>query len=613
MSLQSGLGHNENGEDAGFATSPNEEMVQSELHSGYGPDQVPGVPSTSSVQRTNDSGHQHPFDLLLRDSQNSNRVEGVSFPTVKDFKHFVEILKSSYLIPGGDLTKHFLTAREMMAREARAQYAQAALDAAQRAAAAAEGASVYDGSESEANNEPPEMALPAQIAQGGQYQTASESSSVSDNMDSTSNVLSTNLHDKQDLGQQLSSNPVPQSAARGFNYDGHEGFDNSLFSGKKPVFTNGQNMQEEEERNVQSDKVVREISANAQTKPLNSYARTIKVSAPKTLFNISDYLPKRPKERKTPSYKPNQPTKDKKSEDRNETPTGHLQLSDSSVSSNASPRSRTSQGATRSSSPHNSQNEVLNRKRPFGSRYRSNVKHTNNRDGYLGELPAQHPNPTDREPTGRNHSTPNSAGQHSTGTRTYYPIMGDNAYFSKLTNLPLPASSQVTFSRFGNAVMSGRFGFKSTNPSRSPTRGTDPTRNPLVSFLNQQRRRPSLHRVSVGTIQAGILQNFMKRSKLWNHPHSVSQRFGNTVYPSPGTWSASKFLNYATRGGMLPKRPPFLWRSRRTSASPENLNSVKSRSDSVRGGDPRLLWRERTGVSRWKPGSRPRREPTQTP
>lgn len=620
VSLQSGLDHYENSEDASSATSPNEVMAQSNVHSGYRPDKIPGVPSASSVQKSDDSDHRHPFELLLRDSQNSNHVEGVSFPTVKDLKHFVEILKSSYLIPGGDLTKHFPTAREMIAKEVRAQHARAESDAAQRAAAAAESASVYGGSENEGYSEPPEIALSEQMAQGGKYQTESKSSSVSDRMDSTPNQISTSLPDKQDLGQHLSSYPIPRSAARRLNFGAHEGFDNSLFSGNKPIFTNGPNIREEDEEDVQSVKLSRDISADARAKPFNSYARSIKVSAPKTLFNISDYFQPRPKDRPTPSYKRHQPSNDKKSKDVNETPTGHLRVSDSAVSSksNPSPRRRTSQVATQSSRPHNSHNEVLNRKQPVGSHYTSNVKHTSDRDGYVGEFPPQNPNSTNQEPRVHNYLTPNSAGQHSARAQTYFPIMGDEANFNTLPNFPSPASSQTAFSRLlGNMVMSRRFGFESTNPSRSPTRGTDTTRNMLVSFLNQQSRGPFLNRASVGSFHAGILQNFMKRSKLWNHPHSVSQRFGNMVYQSPSLWSASKFFNYPTSGGILPNggknRPLFPWRGHQTSASPENLNSVKSRSDSGSGGDPRLLWQGRTGVSRWKPVLRPRRAPTQTP
>lgn len=579
---QSVLVHHENSEDASSAPSLNEEMVQSKLHSGYRADEIPGVPSASSVQKTDDSGQRHPFELLLRDSQNSNRVEGVSFPTVKDFKHFVEILKSSYLIPGGDLTKHFQTAREMIAKEAQGQYAQAQLDAVHRAAA--ESGSVYGGSENEGHSEPQNAALFEQSEQGGKYQTASQSSPVSDPVDLAPNLISTSLYDKQDLGQPLYSYAIPRSAAEGFNVDAYDGFDNNLFSDAKPIFTNGPTMQQEDELDVQSDKMGRGISADARSKPFNSYSRSIQVSAPKRLFNISDYLPKKPRERPTLSFRLHPPTNGKQSKDVNETPTVRLQLSDSSVSSesNPLPRSRTSQGDTQSSSPQNSQNEVLNRKQPIGSHYTMNGKRTNNRDVYLEELPPKNPDPTNQEPRVHNALTPNSAGQHSTQTQTYIPVMGDDANFKALPYFPPPVSSQTAFSRlYGNGVLSSSFGFKSANPSRSPPRGIDATRNMLVSFLNQQRGGFPLNRASVGAIHAGILQNFMKNSKFWNHPHSVGQRFGSMAYQPPGT----QFLNYATSGGNWPndgKNSPFFpWRSHGASASPENLFTTKSRRDSV--------------------------------
>lgn len=607
VSPQSVLVHHEYSEDAGTAPSLNEETVQSKLHSGYRAEEMPGVPSASSVQKTDESGRQHPFELLLRDSQNSNRVEGVSFPTVKDFKHFVEILKSSYLAPGGDLTKHFQTAREMIAKEAQAQYAQAQVDAVHRAAA--ESGSVYGGSENEVRSEPQNAALFEQSEQGGKYQTASKSSPVSDPVDSAPKLISSSLYDKQDLGQPLSSYAVPRSAA--------EGFDNSLSSGEKPIFTNGPNMQQE--RDVQSDKMGRGISANARSKPFNSYSRSIQVSAPKRLFNISDYLPKKPRERPTPSFRLHPPTNGKQSKNVNETPTARLQLSDSSVSSESNPLpwSRTSQGDTQSSSPQNSQNEVLNRKQPIGSHYTMNGKRTNNRDGYLEELPPKNPDPTNQEPRVHNALTPNSAGQHSTKTQTDFPVMSHDANFNTLPYFPPPVSSQTAFSRlYGNGVVPSNFGFKSANPSRFPPRGIDATRNMLGSFLNQQRGGFPLNRASAGAIHAGILQNFMKHSKFWNHPHSVGQRFGGMAYQPPGT----RFLNDATSGGIWPNggknSPLFPLRSHGASASPENLLTVKSRSDSVSGGDPWLLWQERTGASRWKPNSRPkndRRALTQTP
>lgn len=614
VSPQSGLVYHENSEDASYAPSLNEEMVQSKLHSGYRADHNPGVPSASSVQKTDNSGHRHPFELLLRDSQNSNHMEGVSFPTVKDFKNFVEILKSSYLIPGGDLTKHFQTAREMIAKEAQAQYAQAELDAVHRVAA--ERGSVYGGSENEVYSEPQNAALIEQTEQGGKYQTASKSSSVSDPVDSAPNLISSSLYDKEDMGQSLSSYLIPRSAGEGFNVDAYEGFDNNLFSDEKPFFKNGLNIQHKDERDVQSDKMGGGISANARLKPFNSYGRSIQVSAPKSIFNISDYLPKKTRERPSLSFRLHQPTNGKQSKDVNETPTVHLQLSDSSVSSksNPLPRSRASQGDTQSSSPQNSQNEVLNRKPPIGSHYTMNGKRINH-DGFLEVLPPINPDPTHQEPRVHNSPTPSSAGQHPTKTQTYFPVMGDDATFNTLPYFPPPVSSQMAFSRLiGNAVVSSRFGFKSTNPSRSPTRGIDATRNMLVSFLNQQRGGFPLNRASVGAIHTGLLQDFMKHSKFWNRPHRESQRFGSMAYQPPGTW----FLNYATSGRIWPnggKNRSFNPR-RSHHASPEDLYSVKSRSNSVSREDPWLLWQERTGAFPWKSNSRPqndRRALTQTP
>lgn len=610
VSPQSGLVHRDNSAGARSASSLNEEMVQSKLHAGYRADEIPGVPSASSVQKTDDFGHRHPFELLLRDSQNSNRVEGVSFPTVKDFKHFVEILKSSYLIPGGDLTKHYQTAREMIAKEAQAQYAQAQLDAVHRAAAAAESGTAYGGSENEIHGEPQNAALFEHSEQGGKYQTASKSSSASDPVDSAPNLISTSLYDKQDLGHPLSSYAIPRSAAKDFNVAAYEGFDNNLFSGEKPIFTNDPNKQQEDERDVQSDKMGRGVPADARSKPFNSYSRSIQVSAPKRLFNISDYLPTKPRERPIPSFRLHQLTDGKQSKDVHETPTVRLQLSDSSVSSksNPLPRSRTSHGDTQSSSPQNSQNQVLNRKEPIGSHQMMNGKRTNNRDGYLEELPPNNPDPTNQESRVHNSLTPNYAGQHSTKAQTYFPVMGDDENFNTLPYFPPPVSSQTAFSRLsGNAVVSSRFGFKSAKPGRSPTRGIDATRNLLVSFLNQQRGGFPLNRASVGAVHAGILQNFRKHSKLWKPPHSVSQGFGSMAYQPPGTW----FLDYAKRN-----RPFFPRRSYDASASPEYLFTVKSRRDSVSGGDPWLLWQERTGAYHWKPNSRPqndRRALTQTP
>lgn len=597
---QSGLVHRENSEDASSATSLGEEMVQSKLQSGYRADDFPGVPSASSVQTLHPSGHRHPFELLLRDSQHSNHLEGVSFPTVNDFKHFVEILKSSYLMPGGDLTKHFQTAREMIANEARAQYAQAPLDAVQRAAAAESG-SVYGWSENEVHSEPQNTALFEQSEQGGKYEMGSESPSVSDPEDSASNLFSTSHYDQQDRGNPLSFYAAPRSAAQGINVNEYEGFDNGLFSGENPTFTNGPNMQREDQSDVQSDKMVAGISGIARSKSLNSYGRIVKVTAPKTLFNVSDYLLKKPKERPTASLRLPQPTNGKKSE----------QMSEKSVylNSHPLPQSRTRQAETLLKSL---QNEVLNRKKPTGSHDTLNVKRTNNRNRFEELLPQNPDQRVDNSPT------PNSVGQHSAKSKTYFPVIGNDATSNIPPNFLPPKPPQMAFSNlFGNTVMSRSSGFKSSNPRF----GIDATRNMLVSFLNWKRGGFPQNRATMQAIHAGILDNFMKRSKLWKqHPHSVSQRFGTMAYQMPVWWLPFKFMNYSTRGGIWPKggknRRLLLQSGHRASASSENSYVGESKNNSVIRGDHRLQRQEGTGASRWKTGSRPsndRRASTQTP
>lgn len=565
VSPQSELVHHDNSEDASSATSFNEEIMQSNLHPGYRADEIQGVPAASSVQKADDSGNQHPFELLLRDSENSNHVEGVSFPTIKDFNQFVEILKSSYLMPGGDLTKHFQTAREMIQGEARAQYAQAELDAAAVQRAAAESASEEGGRENEVHSEPYIAAPFEDIEQGGKYQTASKGASVSDPVDSASNLISPTLNVKEHLGPPLSSHVVPRSA----------GSDKNLFSREKPIFINGPKMQKEDERNDHGDRIGAVASKDARSKPSNSYGRSIQVKAPQRLFNFS-ILPKSHSDRPSPTSRLRQSANVKKFKEVIVTPTGHLQLPEQSVSSNPSPQSTKSPGDAQSSSPQNSQREVLNRGQPIGSHDTTNARRTNNRDGNLGKLPPQNLDPTNQESRVSISNTPNTVGRHSPETQ-----MGERAILNTLPYFASPLSSQAAFSRlFGNSAMFRNFGFKSTNPNRNPTPGA--TRNMMLSFLNQQRAGLPLKHASVSGIHAGALQNFMKQSKLWNHPHNWSQRFGNMAYSSPGLWSASKFLNSAPSGRIWPNggknRLLFPMSGHRASASPENLSGWRRTS-----------------------------------
>ncbi|CAJ1056935.1 uncharacterized protein LOC117814453 [Xyrichtys novacula] len=106
--------HHEDGEDAGSVTS--DERVQSNPDSDQDTEQLKASPSTPSLQSYNHeaSGSQHPFGLLLKEHSQQKTAEGVSFPTMMDFKHFIDRMKSSFLRPGSDLNRHFQTARDVI-------------------------------------------------------------------------------------------------------------------------------------------------------------------------------------------------------------------------------------------------------------------------------------------------------------------------------------------------------------------------------------------------------------------------------------------------------------------------------------------------------------------
>lgn len=58
----------------------------------------------------------HPLPLLVKQTQKET-FEGLSFPSVRYFKQFVESIKNAYLTPGNDLSRYFQTAREVMENE----------------------------------------------------------------------------------------------------------------------------------------------------------------------------------------------------------------------------------------------------------------------------------------------------------------------------------------------------------------------------------------------------------------------------------------------------------------------------------------------------------------
>lgn len=593
-SSQSGPVHHENSKDASSATILSEEMVQSKLHSGDRSDQTSVVPSASSMQNTSykNPGHQHPFGLLLRDSQKKT-MEDVSFPTIKDFKHFIEIMKSSFLIPGSDLTRHFQTAREMVEKEANAQNAKAEPGKV-HGSPAAEGGTVYDNvTEDEVHSEPQKAALFEQSQESGNYQTSRKSPSVSDPVDS--GLISSSVNDKQDLGQHSPFYTIPQFAAKELDFDMYGNLDNGAFSGEKSVFlTNGPILQTEDElgEDMQSDEIETEIPAYALSvaKPLKSYGKSIHVSAPRRRLNISVYLPK---PRAAPSYQLNQPTHGKTSKAANDTLTVYLPLSSNSAFSKSSllPNSSRSHVDVQSSRPYDSKNEALDRKQPIGSHYRLNIKPSTKHDGYLGDLPSQSPVSNTQQPS----QTPTSFSQDSTQTRTYSPVIDNDATFKSLPYFPPNSAPETAFSRlFGNEVMSRSIRFKNIISDRLPTRGIHAARHMLGSFLTQQRRGVPLRHDYAGTIHAGLIQNSMQPSNLWSRPISVNERSGN--------------MSYQTNGG----RKKHLFPHTDHHVSTSSAYTVKSGTDYVRGKvaksrthyEPSQLGHKKTGTHQWNQKAR---------
>ncbi|XP_061679235.1 uncharacterized protein LOC133502451 [Syngnathoides biaculeatus] len=72
--------------------------------------------SDESPPQHQDSRFQHPFNLLVQEHMKGTAVEGISFTDIGNLKQFTETLKSSFLIPGQDLS-HFQTARGVMLNE----------------------------------------------------------------------------------------------------------------------------------------------------------------------------------------------------------------------------------------------------------------------------------------------------------------------------------------------------------------------------------------------------------------------------------------------------------------------------------------------------------------
>lgn len=693
--------HHDNNEDASSVTSLGEEMVQSKPDSGHEPDEFLVVPSAPSVQKYEQESSQHPFGLLVKEHTQEKTMEGVSFPTIKDFKLFIESMKSSFLTPRSDLSTHFKTARETMENEM-ASNAQNT-----EGEPAREGTAHVDASENEVWSEPMNTVF-EQSEQGANYEMPSESLSAPDPFDSTASLISTSVYDNQDSGLGAALYPHPHLAATEHVSSNYGSFDKGGISGENPdIFTSAPDVRNEDaqstsyklpeqmpsgsffggdfslrpsqdfsyyssatsnitpltpEKNIQQPQYTSHSKdsftgyqnpsggfeledfqseelgrVTAPKHPsLNSYGKSLYVNAPRGQLYIPDYVPKH-RERPAPSFQAYQPTVGKESKDINYTPTVHSPAFSGSVSSsseNFSPHGSSGHVGVQTSSPHDAQNQAINRKQPvlshlvFTVKPSSSLHGSSRHDGYLGDqsvgvsrpsiLTAQAKDEEKSNPSQQNlvsaiqepkQMTDNSLIPISGGldsTQSGFSSLVGDAGFNSLTNLA-PASKSIFSRLVGNEAMSRNFGIKNIISDRFPIGDIRGTRNPLGSFSTPQRRGMSPN--------GDLLQTFIQPTKVRKHPVNVNKEPSTMAYRLPKPLSASKDSGSTLRGvfwrngGNKKRLPP---QTDPKMSPPVNAYVVKSRSSYVRGKvslsktsyAPYQLDEGKTGKHQWKPAPR---------
>ena len=168
-------------------TSLGENMVQHQPDSGQEQEDYSAVPSAPAVQKY--ESPQHPFGILLKQHTPVKTVEGINFPTIKEFRRFIEVMKNSYLIPGSDSRGHFQTALETMKNEL--------ISEAQRInRESSMSSSVQDGSAHDEHSKNVVWSEP----DANDHKPISESLSFFNPVDSTESVISPSGYDDQDPG-----------------------------------------------------------------------------------------------------------------------------------------------------------------------------------------------------------------------------------------------------------------------------------------------------------------------------------------------------------------------------------------------------------------------------
>ncbi|XP_042268623.1 uncharacterized protein LOC121897894 [Thunnus maccoyii] len=229
VSLQREPAHHKYNKDVISVNPGEDKLVQSESDS-----EQPGAAPTPFVQKHEQvtSGYQHPFGLLVKEHTQKKAAKGISFPSIKDFKKFIESMKSSFLTPGSDLSRHFHTARQTMKNEM-ASGAQNIKG--ESSNSAEEGSAHDDGSENEVWSEPMNSVF-EQSEQGANYETPSESLSVPDPVIATAGLISPSVYESQDSGLGSAFYPSPQLAATEHVSSHYGHFSNAGFSRETPEF-----------------------------------------------------------------------------------------------------------------------------------------------------------------------------------------------------------------------------------------------------------------------------------------------------------------------------------------------------------------------------------------
>ncbi|XP_054476796.1 uncharacterized protein LOC129108897 [Anoplopoma fimbria] len=223
----------ENNEDASFVTSLGEEMEKSKPESEH---DVIYSPPVSEYEHKG-SGYRHPFGLLVKAHTQERTMEGTSFPTIKDFKRFIESLKRSFLIPGNDMGRHFQTAQETMENEMASNTQNVNVkgqqDTDSESYSAKEGPAHDDSSGNEVWSEAMKTAF-EQGEQGAKYQMPSESLSVPDHVDASASLISNSFYDNQDYGPGPALYPRQHLAAKEHVSSNYGSFDSAGISGENP-------------------------------------------------------------------------------------------------------------------------------------------------------------------------------------------------------------------------------------------------------------------------------------------------------------------------------------------------------------------------------------------